>query len=1131
MGPCDESAWSLSRPYLLGALIALGVLFPGPEGGPANATGTTASVRGSASLPSFRRHQLSGPFSGPAASQQALEKGLARPVALAAGDLDGDGVPDLIAGYAVARAGILAVRRGNVDAIYPNSPEARTRRAEDRFTDSPFLEPARLTDVPEAPDFLAVGDFDADDRLDLLIGAADADALYFLQGNGKGELALPERIDLPGSVTCLTAGEIGRSAGLPAVVVALESDAGPRLLVFDSPGGAVRAAPVSYTLPGRATALTLGRFDQDDWVDLAVAAGGDIWMLRGRDRGSPPSGGAALILFLPGPSVAAPSIRSMALEDFDGDGRPDLALLAEDGSLSVGPVPRTLSANGDAGLPRVVRPALPERAGPGFLATAKASGRPEDDLVLLDESARGITVLAGPEGRSERPDGAGGSAGAGDTAIRPWATIDLDGRPVAVLPMRLSGDALSDLVVLQDAPARLTVAAPAPLATLVVTNTNDTGTGSLRQAILDANSTSAADTISFSLSGSGPFIIQPRTALPAIIFPVTIDGTTQPGFAGTPIVQIDGSLAGNGVHGLVVAGGTSTVRGLAVGRFGGTGVGDGLHVQGAGGNVIEGNYLGTDVTGTVAQPNTGSGVVADNVTGNTIGSTVASGRNLLSGNAGSGVVITGSSATTNIVEGNFIGTRAGGTGALGNGSRGVLVDGAPGNTIGISNVLPNVISGNGSEGVVINGSGATGTIVRGNYIGTDASGMSAVRNTLAGLRILSSNASVGGGTVGQRNFIGFNGGNGVTVGSGTGNRLTRNEIFSNSGLGIDLGDDGLTPNDPGDADAGANTLQNDPVLTSAITDSTSSTITGTFNSRPGTAYTIEFFSCPVCDPSGFGEGKQFFISTMVTTDANGNASINLSQPLPLPVRTYLTATATDPGGNTSEFSNCIRVSDQTPQEITGDAWSGATQLSWSAAAGASSYHLYRGQGTFLPNLVNSAMDSCLRLSTTSTTTGTTLTETPAAGSFYWYLVAGVNSFGEGTVGDATVGPRVLDSFGSCPTCAHEKCVIGGPLTSACDPCVASICGANPSCCSTQWTSTCVGQVLGVCGSLQCAASAGACPHQQCITGIALPSGCDSPPVSPSCVSTVCGSDPVCCSTGWDSTCVEEVGTLCAKGCN
>ena len=1071
----------------------------------------------------FSRREVPESFEGSPAALQTIEKGVARPVALATADLDEDGIPDLIAGYDSVGSGVVSVRFGNPDALYPNSPGARERRARGTFTDSPFLVPARLMDVPETPDFIATGDFDADDHQDLLLGARGGSRLYFLKGDGRGNLASPRGLMLPGALTSLATGELGRPLGLPAVVAGVDGEAGPRIVILDSPTGAVDAQPAIIGLPARATALLLGRVDDDDWIDLAVAAGSDVWVLGGRDR-------TLLTPLTFGQSSGPSPIRSMALGDFDADGRPDLAELTEDGALWLQPLRPDRSESGGTSGPRLIRAASAGRSGGALLVRGKFSGHPGDDLVIFDDAGRGLAILAGPESRLEGPPRATGSGGAAPDVPRPWGTVDLAERPIAAVPMRLGPGALNDLVVLQDGGALMTAAPITTQATLTVTNTNDTGAGSLRQAILDANTTSAADTISFGISGTGPFIIQPHSALPSITFPVTLDATTQPGFAGTPIVQIDGTLAGNGVHGLVIAGGASTVRGLVIGGFGGTGVGDGLHLQGAGTDVVENNYIGTDVTGTAARPNTGSGVVVDNIGGCTIGGTLAAARNLLSGNTGAGVVITGASATSNIVEGNLIGTRASGSAALGNGTRGVFVDGAPGNTIGISNVLPNVISGNNGDGVVINGA-ATGSLIRGNYVGVDITNKTGVRNSVAGIRLLSSNATVGGNTVGQRNSIGFNGTSGVVVVGGTGNRLMRNGIYSDLVLGIDLGDDGVTPNDAGDADGGANLLQNYPVLTSAVTDSASSTITGTFNSKPATTYTLEIYTSPSCDTAGFGEGKQFFTSTSLTTDAAGNAPLALSQPLPLPVRIFVTATASDPSGNTSEFSNCVRVSDQTPAEVGGESWTGTTQLSWTAVSTATSYNVYRGRTSFLPNLVNSAQESCLRAAVTTTTTGAVLAETPVLGSAYWYLIAGVNSFGEGSVGDATPGPRVLDSFGNCPTCAHEKCVAGGPLTSGCDPCVTSICAANPSCCSTQWTSSCVAQVLSVCGSLECSTSAGACPHQQCIAGGGLPNTCDSPPVSPSCVDTVCGTDPVCCTTSWDSTCVEEVGTLCSKTCN
>src|SRR5207249_3787738 len=136
--------------------------------------------------------------------------------------------------------------------------------------------------------------------------------------------------------------------------------------------------------------------------------------------------------------------------------------------------------------------------------------------------------------------------------------------------------------------------------------------------------------------------------------------------------------------------------------------------------------------------------------------------------------------------------------------------------------------------------------------------------------------SIGGTATGAGNTIAFNVDDGVRVESGTGNPILSNRIFSNNFLGIDLGGDGVTPNDPGDADTGPNNLQNAPVLTSAtVSGSSFVTVKGTFNSTPNTLFTIEFFTSAQADPSGFGEGQTLLGSFTVTTGATGDAVVNV----------------------------------------------------------------------------------------------------------------------------------------------------------------------------------------------------------------------------------------------------------------
>jgi hypothetical protein len=208
----------------------------------------------------------------------------------------------------------------------------------------------------------------------------------------------------------------------------------------------------------------------------------------------------------------------------------------------------------------------------------------------------------------------------------------------------------------------------------LVTSTADSGANTLRQAILNANAHPGADMITFNIAGSGVHVIQPASPLTPVTDSVLIDGTTQHGYAGTPLIQLDGFLTGTGVNGLTINASTCTIRGLDISRFNN----DGIFVQGNN-NVIQSNFIGTDPTGTQGQENGGygveiSGASKSNLIGtNGDGKNDAAERNLLSGNGQSGVHITGTGANQNVVAGNFIGTDVTGTVAIGNGRDGVTI--------------------------------------------------------------------------------------------------------------------------------------------------------------------------------------------------------------------------------------------------------------------------------------------------------------------------------------------------------------------------------------------------------------------------------------------------------------------------
>ncbi|MCP3995380.1 MAG: DUF4347 domain-containing protein, partial [bacterium] len=247
------------------------------------------------------------------------------------------------------------------------------------------------------------------------------------------------------------------------------------------------------------------------------------------------------------------------------------------------------------------------------------------------------------------------------------------------------------------------------LATYTVTNTNDSGAGSLRQAIIDANASAGTDNIFFDISDAlvgGAHTISLLSALPDITETVVIDGTIDSDFAGTPIIVLDGSGAGAGVDGLTLVAGSdgSTIRGLVINQFSKSGI-----VVYSDGNTIEGNYIGTDVTGMLDLGNTTFGInVTTGAENNTIGGTTAAQRNVISGNDSLGINLYGASTTGNVVQGNYIGVSADGTTALGNTLDGVRISyGASANTIGGDQTAGegNVISGNLDDGIAVSRSG------------------------------------------------------------------------------------------------------------------------------------------------------------------------------------------------------------------------------------------------------------------------------------------------------------------------------------------------------------------------------------------------------------------------------------------
>ena len=413
--------------------------------------------------------------------------------------------------------------------------------------------------------------------------------------------------------------------------------------------------------------------------------------------------------------------------------------------------------------------------------------------------------------------------------------------------------------------------------------------------------------------------------------------------------------------GILIAAGTNVVGGTTPGKrnlISNNSTGVLLTGDLANANTIINNYIGTDPRGfTFGDTTLGVGVFINGASVNAVGSGQLDEGNLISGNQ-IGVLIAGNGASNNLVLGNLIGPESSGRFALGN-DIGLVISNAPDNVIGGTQTNEsNIISGNNTVGLLIS-SGSSGNLVRGNYIGTSPdSNNVALGNVGGGVTITNSSGNtIGGSITGAGNSIGNNDVDGVRIAAGASgnviqgnlilgnqrdgvniagnqnwvggtnagegnliiqnvrsgvgvsgvmNTILANSIFTNIILGIDLNSDNVTTNDPGDADSGPNNLQNYPILSNASS-CTGITIQGTLNSTPNTNFRLEFFASPACNPSGFGEGRTFIDWTGATTDGSGNVTFSVTFTNQIATGQFVTSTATDPNGNTSEFSPCIEV--------------------------------------------------------------------------------------------------------------------------------------------------------------------------------------------------------------------------------
>jgi hypothetical protein len=392
-------------------------------------------------------------------------------------------------------------------------------------------------------------------------------------------------------------------------------------------------------------------------------------------------------------------------------------------------------------------------------------------------------------------------------------------------------------------------------AIFVVTTTADSGPGSLRQAIIDANADTIADAINFNIAGTSVRTIFLQSSLPSIVQPVTIDGYTQPGSSANTLpvgtnaviqIEIDGSdlIGRDGLN--LNSASNVTIRGLAIFGFDDDSSinGNSIRITGNSSNVtVAGCFLGTDATGLGGARNRNEGIDLGTAVSNiTIGGSAVADRNLISNNISEGIEVRG---TNIVIKGNLIGTGPDGVTPLPNGA-GIALGFITNATIGGLGTEQNVIANNNRDGIEF-------------------------FSTSSGVNILP------------------------------------NSFFRNGGLAIDFGSNGVTPNDPLDADTGQNSLQNFPVITD-VNPTDSPSVSFALDSTPNGTFRIDFYASTSPDPTGFGEGQTFLTSVFVFTDSAGHIEGSIPLPSPIANGTTITATTTNlTTQETSEFSRGFNI--------------------------------------------------------------------------------------------------------------------------------------------------------------------------------------------------------------------------------
>ena len=481
-------------------------------------------------------------YLGSAALQQAIQSGQLQPRTMVSEDFNGDGMGDLVIGYANGGGGVLSMRQGNVQAIAPTG-EVFQGITQGHYPE-PFLHEAKLYELPEVPDFLQVGDFNSDGYEDVLAAARGGATLYVLAGDGQGTLRALEQFELSGQLTALQADDFRQPGKFTSLALGVRTPEGPKALIYND---GLSVEPEAYLMPADVTALAYGKLDDDDIADVAAASMNQLTVIhRSNDQSSESAANAK-------PAITETqdlqfAIAGLAVGDFmfDRNHQREIAVLSGDGTVDISArgnpdtrpytaaEKKTLSelhrsfslhkiemetliaetnklirANRSAGwnvaqtISTGAAPAYTD-GGQAVFQRLNSSNLPTDDLLIGDRFSNRMQVVKNEQ------DTARLNIVTAKAAPEPGAS-SVEGAPLAAVSLRLGVDVRPGRVVLRAGQLEPEVSILAPDAVFNVTSTADladsvptaangvclasNGLCTLRAAIMQSNHTGGSNTI------------------------------------------------------------------------------------------------------------------------------------------------------------------------------------------------------------------------------------------------------------------------------------------------------------------------------------------------------------------------------------------------------------------------------------------------------------------------------------------------------------------------------------------------------------------------------------------------------------------------------------------------------------